>query len=147
MFAEEVHQVEGSSVITVTETELSFIIPSRGIQVTTGCSVKKTTILGKDKSINVQVFSTLKKEQFGVRRIVLKEIHNFIQQGYLFSKKDYLLQINTVLNVLFIKYFCKKCITVSTNKKGDIHVFNTDDNIKCSFSTKSIYYDDFLRIM
>ncbi len=60
MFAEEVHQVEGSSVITVTDTELSFIIPSRGIQVTTGCSVKKTTMLGKDKSIH-QVFSTLKK--------------------------------------------------------------------------------------
>ncbi len=138
MFAEEVHQVEGSSVITVTETELSFIIPSRGIQVTTGCSVKKTTILGKDKSINVQVFSTLKKEQFGVIILFSKDIY---------AAKNILLQINTVLNVLFIKYFCKKCITVSTNKKGDIHVFNTDDNIKCSFSTKSIYYDDFLRIM
>ncbi len=95
MFAEEVHQVEGSSVITVTETELSFIIPSRGIQVTTGCSVKKTTILGKDKSINVQVFSTLKKEQFGVRRIVLKKNHKFysarifIQQKILFIANKY----------------------------------------------------------
>ncbi len=120
MFAEEVHQVEGSSVITVTETELSFIIPSRGIQVTTGCSVKKTTILGKDKSINVQVFSTLKKEQFGVIILFSKDIY---------AAKNILLQINTVLNVLFIKYFSKKCFwvkcfTVSTNKKGT-YMFST----------------------